>query len=110
MKINRKTASKVIWILVALLCTAFFLYMFVGWCESIVYSQARIQQVQMESDYNDADTNQLLQYYNSTIRFSSLMSAFTSVWYAAFAVLIIQKLISLFRRPSCDNRIDAPRE
>lgn len=110
MKINRKTAAKVIWILVALLCTATFLTVFINFSAAFSSYPKLIKETKADDFYTPEIKASLISSYNESLTAISCMFVFVNVWYAAFAVLIVQKLISLFRRPRCDDRIDEPRE
>ena len=102
MKINRKTVSKIIWILLALICTATFLTVFINFSAAFSSYPKLIKETKADDFYTPEIQASLISSYNESLTAISCMFVFVNVWYAAFAVLIVQKIWTLFKHQTVE--------
>lgn len=93
----KKNISRAVWVAIAVVCTAAFLYLFIYLSYTISGLSAELARA-----YADAETYGTADFIRSLHKFIStdcIILALITVIYAAFATLATEKLIVLFRRP-----------
>lgn len=102
-----KNISRAIWVAVAVVCTAAFLYLFIYLSYTISGLSGELALVKAEAEtYGTADFIRSLHSYITT---DYIILALITVIYASFSTLATEKLVALFRRPKIEHGEDIPR-